>query len=109
MHLNPSHLPVPFPFYLLCPVTSPPKDKRQKTKKKKRVSLLSWSMSQRSLLFTLLYLHMFIAMSHWFGLRPLASAIQSKLDLHRTLGYPDVALCQGDPVALDLQDWLLNI
>ena len=48
---------------------------------------------------------MFIAVSHWFGWRSLASATLSVLLLTETpLGYPVVALCHGDPTALDLQD-----
>ena len=47
-----------------------------------------------TLLPTQLYLQMFIAMCHWCGSGSLVSA---------ALRYPVVALCHGDPVALDLQ------
>ena len=43
---------------------------------------------------------MFIAMSHWSDLRPLASATPSLLDPRW-----DSALCHGDPAALDEQVW----
>jgi hypothetical protein len=43
------------------------------------------------------------AMSHWFGSKPMASAILSILELPWTpLAYPVVAQCYGDPVVLDL-------
>lgn len=52
-----------------------------------------------------LYLQVFIAVSHWSGSMPLASAIPSYWALTGTpLGYPAVSLCRGDPAALDLQD-----
>lgn len=41
----------------------------------------------------------FIAVNQWLGSRPLASASLSVLD---PLRYPVVALCHGEPVALDL-------
>ena len=41
-------------------------------------------------------------MSYWSGLRSLASVIPSILD-------PVVALCHGDPAALDQQDWPLHV
>ena len=48
-----------------------------------------------------LHLQMFIALSHCSVLRSLTSVTQSILDLLRTPpGYP-VALCHGDPAALD--------
>ena len=47
-------------------------------------------------------------MSHWSSLRPRASL--SILDPHQDFGrYPVVALCPGDPTALDLQDRLLHV
>ena len=57
---------------------------------------------QYSPLSTHLHLQMFIAMSHWSGLRPLAPATPSILD---PLRYPVAAvLCHEDPAALDLQE-----
>jgi hypothetical protein len=48
---------------------------------------------------------MFTAMSHWSDLRSLALPHHQYWDLTGTpLGYPAVALCDGDPVALDLQN-----
>ena len=48
-------------------------------------------------------------MSHWSGLRSLFLLHHQYRILTRTpLGYPVVALCHGDLVALDLQDQLLH-
>ena len=45
----------------------------------------------------------------WSGTRSLVSVIPSILTLiGAPLGYPVVALCHGDPAALDLQDWLFH-
>lgn len=52
-------------------------------------------------MYTLLCLQMFIAVSHWFGLRPLAFAILSILD-------PVHALSCGDLRALVLRDQALH-
>lgn len=53
---------------------------------------------------------MFIAMSHWFGLRSLASVTPSILDPHQTPpGYSVVALCCGDPAASEQQDWPFHV
>jgi len=52
------------------------------------------------------------AMSHWSGSRPLVSATPSILTgtpLCDNNSYPAVALCHGDPAALDLQDWPLHM
>jgi hypothetical protein len=52
---------------------------------------------------------MFISMSQWSGLRPLASVTSSISDLIGTPpSYPVVALCHGDPAALEQQDWLFQ-
>lgn len=49
-------------------------------------------------------LQTFITMSHWSGPRPRAFATPSILVLHQApLRYPVVALCHGDPAALNLQ------
>jgi hypothetical protein len=47
---------------------------------------------------------MFIAVSHWFVSRPLASGF-SILSILFPHGYPVVALCHGYPAALDLHGW----
>ena len=50
-------------------------------------------------LFAQLCLRIFIALSHWSGCRPLASAIPSILGPTGTpLGYPVATLSHGDPV-----------
>ena len=54
-------------------------------------------------------MQMFIALSHWSGLGPLASAALSILDPHRDSSRTVVALCHGDPAALVLQDQRLQM
>lgn len=51
---------------------------------------------------------MFIVKSHWSGSRPRVSATLS-IDAGLPLRHPVVALCHGDPVALDLQGWSLHV
>lgn len=67
------------------------------------------SMSQCvTLLPTQLYLQMLIAVSHWPGSNPLASATNT--DPRRdSSGYPVVALCHGELSALRLQDPSLHV
>ena len=50
-------------------------------------------------------------MSHWSGSRPLASAThyQYWILTGTSLRYPVVALCHGDPAALDLQERPLHM
>ena len=45
-------------------------------------------------------MQMFIALSHWSGLGPLASAALSILDPHRDSSRTVVALCHRDPAVL---------
>lgn len=70
---------------------------------------MSRSVTQCTCLSTQLDLQMFIAMSHWSDLRPLASATLSILDYNWTLlRYPEATLCFGDHVALVLEDQSLH-
>ena len=53
---------------------------------------------------------MFIAVSHWSGLRPLASATLSILDSHRDSSWLSIAVpCCGDPTVLDLRNCPLHM
>lgn len=53
---------------------------------------------------------MYFAMSHWSGLRSLASVTPSILDVTRTPpNYSVVALCHEVPAALDQQDQLFHM
>jgi hypothetical protein len=53
-----------------------------------------------------LHLQMLIAMSHLSGSKSQDSVTPSILDPQWDLpGYPVVALCHGDPAALEQQDW----
>ena len=53
---------------------------------------------------------MFIAVSHWSGLRPLASATLSILDPHWDSSQISCCCqCHGDPVVLDLQNQPLHV
>jgi len=54
-----------------------------------------------------LYLQMFIAVRHWFGLR-LRDLIHNQywIFTESPLRYPVAALCHGDPATLDLQNLL---
>ena len=53
---------------------------------------------------------MFAAITHWSSMRPLAFATLSILEPYRTPpGYPVVALCHGDPAALEQQDWTFHV
>jgi hypothetical protein len=72
---------------------------------------VSQCVPQYTLLSIHLCLQIFIAVTHWSGLRPLAAATLSVLDPHisRTpLAHPIVALYHGKPAALDLQDQHLH-
>jgi hypothetical protein len=66
---------------------------------------VSQCVPQYTLLSTLPYMQMFIAMSHWSGSRPLASVTLSILDPHQGSSHiesPPVVLCHGDLEALGL-------
>ena len=63
---------------------------------------ISWCIPKYNLLYTHLYLQMFIAISHWSGSRPLASATPSILNSHQdSFQLPVDALCHENYAALD--------
>lgn len=63
---------------------------------------MSQYVPQYTVLFILLCLQIIIAMTHWSGTRPLASATLSVLEPYRSLGYPLFGLQHGDPAVFDL-------
>lgn len=94
MHLCSIHLPIPsyLPSVLAIPLP------RQNI----IMEAVVWPSESHGIPFSL-YLQVFIAVSHWSGSMPLASAIPSYWALTGTpLGHPAVSLCHGDPAALDL-------
>lgn len=95
---------------------NPPKKTKIKNNKNKKVShcgSCSGCITVCPTLYTFIktvLLKIFIAMTHWSGFKPLASATLSILDSHLTpLRYPVVGLCLGDSAALVMQDLTLHI
>lgn len=106
MNPNSTHLPYPF-ISALHPNNLPQKENKQ-TKAISPRKLQS--VTQYTLLPKQLYLRMFITVSHWPGLKPLASAVTSVLYPHgTTLRYPVVTLHHGDPAALNLHNQSLHV
>lgn len=114
MHPNPTYLPIS-PCSLSALATFPPKGNKQKKKINKNKS--QWKLLcvmlchiVKILLSKQLHLQMFAAMSHWTGLRPLASDTLSILDPHpessRIACY--CPMCE-DAAAVVLQDWPLHV
>jgi hypothetical protein len=97
MHTNPTPLSVP---------SYPPSAFATPKKKNLLVEAVVCHsvISQYTILSTLLCMQMVIAVSHWAGLRPLASAHHQFWTLSRTpLCYPAVALCHE---SLQLQQFI---
>jgi len=105
MYPNPTHLPCPL-LSALHPCNLPLKENKNKTIWPRKLQCVpQYALSPKQL-----YLQMFTTKSHWSGTKPLASATPSILDSQGTpRRYPVVALCYGDPAALDLQDQPLRV
>lgn len=82
MHPNPVHLPIP-PNLPLALAISPPKRKKNLIME----VAVCYAVSQYTLLPKQLYLEMFIAVSHWTGLRALASATLTILDPYQNFSW----------------------